>query len=45
MSTGTTERVCFQLQVDPDRLAEYRDRHAAVWPDMLREGFRSCLRE
>ena len=36
MSTGTTERVCFQLQVDPDRLAEYRDRHAAVWPDMLR---------
>ena len=36
MSTGTTERVCFQLQVDPDRLAEYRERHAAVWPDMLR---------
>ena len=36
MSTGTTERVCFQLQVDPGRLAEYRDRHAAVWPDMLR---------
>jgi L-rhamnose mutarotase len=36
MSTGTTERVCFQLQVKPDRLAEYRERHAAVWPDMLR---------
>ncbi|WP_243795205.1 L-rhamnose mutarotase [Saccharopolyspora gloriosae] len=30
-------RVCFQLQVDPDRLDEYRRRHAAVWPDMLRE--------
>ena len=30
------ERVCFQLQVRPDRLAEYRRRHAAVWPDMLR---------
>ncbi|MDQ1512753.1 MAG: L-rhamnose mutarotase [Microbacteriaceae bacterium] len=30
------ERVCFQLQVRPDRLAEYRERHAAVWPDMLR---------
>ncbi len=30
------ERVCFQLQVKPDRLAEYRERHAAVWPDMLR---------
>ena len=29
------ERVCFQLQVQPDRLAEYRDRHAAVWPSML----------
>ncbi|MRX43073.1 L-rhamnose mutarotase [Agromyces kandeliae] len=36
MSTGTTQRVCFQLQVDPARLDEYRDRHAAVWPDMLR---------
>ena len=30
------ERVCFQLQVKPDRIAEYRKRHAAVWPDMLR---------
>jgi L-rhamnose mutarotase len=29
-------RVCFQLQVRPDRIAEYRARHAAVWPDMLR---------
>ncbi|MDQ0577671.1 L-rhamnose mutarotase [Agromyces albus] len=36
MSTGTTERVCFQLQVKADRLDEYRARHAAVWPDMLR---------
>jgi len=30
------QRVCFQLQVKPDRIAEYRARHAAVWPDMLR---------
>jgi L-rhamnose mutarotase len=30
------ERVCFQLQVKPERIAEYRARHAAVWPDMLR---------
>ncbi|MCV2395885.1 L-rhamnose mutarotase [Actinotalea sp. M2MS4P-6] len=30
------ERVCFQLQVRPDRLDEYKARHAAVWPDMLR---------
>jgi L-rhamnose mutarotase len=29
-------RVCFQLQVKPDRIAEYHSRHAAVWPDMLR---------
>jgi L-rhamnose mutarotase len=29
-------RVCFQLQVRPDRLEEYRTRHAAVWPEMLR---------
>lgn len=28
-------RVCFTLQVDPSRLAEYRQRHAAVWPEML----------
>jgi L-rhamnose mutarotase len=30
------ERVCFQLQVRPERLAEYRDRHARVWPEMVR---------
>jgi L-rhamnose mutarotase len=29
------ERVCFLGRVRPDRLAEYRERHAAVWPDML----------
>ena len=28
-------RVCFTLQVRPERLAEYRQRHAAVWPEML----------
>ncbi len=28
-------RACFTLQVRPDRLAEYRERHAAVWPEML----------
>lgn len=28
-------RVCFQLQVKTDRLAEYRERHGHVWPDML----------
>ena len=30
-------RVCFQLQVRHDRLDEYRTRHAAVRPSMLRE--------
>jgi L-rhamnose mutarotase len=29
------ERVCFRAQVRPERLAEYRARHAQVWPDML----------
>ena len=29
-------RACFQLQVRPDRVEEYKARHAAVWPDMLR---------
>ncbi len=28
------QRVCFQLQVRPDRIREYRERHAAVWPEM-----------
>jgi len=30
-----TQRICFHLQVDPTRLDEYRDRHAAVWPQVL----------
>ncbi|MHA7273420.1 L-rhamnose mutarotase [Arthrobacter sp. TMT4-20] len=29
------ERICFQLQVKPNRIPEYRERHAAVWPDMV----------
>ncbi|WP_405564464.1 L-rhamnose mutarotase [Streptomyces sp. NBC_01180] len=28
------QRVCFLLQVREDRIAEYRERHAAVWPEM-----------
>ena len=35
-STEPLHRVCFQLQVKPERLAEYRERHATVWPEMLR---------
>jgi L-rhamnose mutarotase len=27
-------RVCFTLQVKPDRIAEYRERHQQVWPEM-----------
>lgn len=30
------QRVCFQLQVKPDRIEEYTQRHATVWPEMLR---------
>ncbi|AXG82053.1 L-rhamnose mutarotase [Streptomyces paludis] len=29
-------RVCFLLKVRQDRITEYRERHATVWPDMLR---------
>jgi L-rhamnose mutarotase len=28
-------RYCFMLQVRPELLAEYVERHDAVWPDML----------
>jgi L-rhamnose mutarotase len=30
------KRYCFMLQVRPELLAEYVERHAAVWPEMLR---------
>lgn len=29
------QRVCFLLKVKPERIDEYKERHAAVWPDML----------
>jgi L-rhamnose mutarotase len=29
------ERVCFLGRVRAERLAEYRERHERVWPDML----------
>jgi len=29
------KRYCFLLQVRPNRIAEYVQRHQAVWPDML----------
>ena len=28
-------RYCFQLQVRPERLDEYKERHRDVWPEML----------
>ena len=34
------QRVCFVLQVRPERLAEYKERHKNVWPEM-----RQALRE
>jgi L-rhamnose mutarotase len=27
-------RYCFQLQVRPDRMTEYVERHRSVWPEM-----------
>ena len=29
------EKVCFQLQVKPDRIEEYKSRHKNVWNDLL----------
>ncbi|MDR0592271.1 MAG: L-rhamnose mutarotase [Bifidobacteriaceae bacterium] len=29
------ERVCFKLQVRPERVEDYKRAHAAVWPEML----------
>lgn len=29
------QRICFVLQVKPERLEEYKERHRSVWPDML----------
>jgi len=29
------ERVCFLLKVKSERLEEYKERHKAVWPEML----------
>ena len=28
------QRVCFVLQVKPERLEEYKERHRQVWPEM-----------
>ncbi|AMM34349.1 L-rhamnose 1-epimerase [Sinomonas atrocyanea] len=28
-------RICFQQRIQPERIDEYRRRHAAVWPEML----------
>jgi L-rhamnose mutarotase len=36
LTTESRKRVCFCLQVKPGRIAEYKARHAAVWPDMLK---------
>jgi L-rhamnose mutarotase len=29
------QRVCFLLEILPERLEEYKQRHAQVWPEML----------
>ena len=34
MNNGT-KRICFVLQVKPERLGEYKQRHRTVWPEML----------
>ena len=34
------QRICFVLQVKPERLKEYKERHQQVWPEM-----KAALRE
>ena len=34
-SNGRLRRICFLLQVKPERLEEYKRWHDAVWPEML----------
>ena len=34
MCEKSMQRVCFTLQVRPEKLAEYRERHRHVWPEM-----------
>lgn len=36
-SMTATRRVCFQLQVEPELLADYVERHSPIWPEMLAE--------
>ena len=28
------QRICFVLQLKPERLEEYKERHRQVWPEM-----------
>ena len=34
MHHNSMKRICFVLQVKPNRLEEYKERHRAVWPEM-----------
>lgn len=29
------QRICFVLQVRPERIEEYKERHRTVWPEMI----------
>jgi L-rhamnose mutarotase len=29
------QRICFVLQVKPEKLQEYKERHRSVWPEIL----------
>jgi len=37
MTSTSPTRVCFQLQVHPELLDDYIERHTPVWPEMLAE--------
>jgi L-rhamnose mutarotase len=35
MPDRRTDRVCFLMQLNPDRVEDYLDVHQVVWPEML----------
>ncbi|MEH3088514.1 MAG: L-rhamnose mutarotase [Microbacterium arborescens] len=37
MTSPTAHRICFSLQVRPELLDQYLERHSPVWPEMLAE--------
>ena len=35
LTSVSMQRICFVLQLRPERMDEYKERHERVWPEML----------